>query len=93
MVHLPYCVTSLAATIEDGMVYKFGHSADRSEAYMLDGTDKSLQNWNIATSAEDQENQNILCKKCKTKHLKFFTLSDLVYTLYIWTGYICFDTV
>lgn len=52
---MPYCVISLAATIEDGMVYKFGHSADGSEAYMLDGTDKSLQNWNIATSAEDQE--------------------------------------
>lgn len=44
LVHLPYCVTSLAATIEDGMVYKVGHSADGSEAYMLDGTDKSLQN-------------------------------------------------
>lgn len=93
MVHLPYCVTSLAATIEDGMVYMVGHSAHGSEASRLDGTDKSLQNWNIATSAEDQENQNTLCKKCKTKHLNFFTLSDLVYTLYIWTGYICFDTV
>lgn len=44
LVHLPYCVISLAATIEDGMVYKAGHSADGSEACMLDGTDKSLQN-------------------------------------------------
>lgn len=51
---MPYCVISLAATIEDGMVYKVGHSADGSEAYMLDGTDKSLQNWNIATSAEEK---------------------------------------
>lgn len=31
---MPYCVISLAATIEDGMVYEVGHSADGSEAYV-----------------------------------------------------------
>lgn len=66
------------------MVYKVGHSAHGSEASRLDGTDKSLQNWNIATSAEDQENQNILCKKCKTKHLNFFYFIRFgVYIIYL----------